>query len=308
MGKLKVEIVTPVHNRCELTLQCLRSLARSDKTNLEMHTIIVDDGSTDGTAEAVREHFPKVEVVRSEDDLWYTAGTNLGIETALKHNPDYVLCINNDSIFDENCVRRMVECAEKYPRSVIGGLLLLWDEPHRVFQVAPKWETWGGGWRHWSEQTVWTIPQKPWAVELIVGNCVLYPAKVFAEVGLMDAKHSTQFGDAEFTTRIRKKGWRLLIEPRARVFCQPNYEPQRVFGQPWRKKLDLLFFNKTDQHNLRLQFRQLVKTAPTKAQGAAAFGVFYWLWLWRKLARSLGREVKPESKLAEVYSETTLEN
>ncbi len=307
MGKLKVEIVTPVHNRKELTLQCLRSLERINSENLLIHTIIVNDGSTDGTTEAINEFYPQVEVVEGDGNLWYTAGTNRAIETALKYQPDYVLCINNDSIFDENFLQRMIDCAEKHPRSVVGALLLLWDMPHRIFQVAPRWETLGGGWRHWHEQTVWTIPQKPWEVELIVGNCVLYPAKVFEEVGLLDAKNSMQFGDAEFTTRISKRGWRLLIEPRARVFCQPNYEPLRVIGKPLREKLDLLFFHPRDQHNLFHHLRNSLKTAPNKVQGAAAFGIFYWLWLWRKITGGK-RSVKTEKPLSEIYAAAVVQD
>lgn len=205
----------PVHNRRELTLQCLKSLSRIDRTNLDVHTIIVDDGSTDGTVDAVRRDFPAVEIVAGDGSLWYTAGTNLGIESALKHQPDYILAINDDSVFDQDFLVRMVSCAEKYPRSVVGALLLLWNTPHRVFQVAPQWKTWEGGWRYYQEQTVWTVPEKPFEVEIIVGNCVLYPRQVIEEVGLMDEKKLDQYGDVEYTPRMRKRGWRLLIEPRA---------------------------------------------------------------------------------------------
>jgi GT2 family glycosyltransferase len=84
MKTRKIEIVTPVHNRREETLQCLRSLARAESSGLDLHVIIVDDGSTDGTAEAVATQFPDVEIIRGDGSLWYTAGTNRGIQAALR--------------------------------------------------------------------------------------------------------------------------------------------------------------------------------------------------------------------------------
>ena len=89
----RIEIVTPVHNRRDITLQCLKSLARIDRTGLEVHVIIVDDGSTDGTSEAIAEQFPETEIVHGDGSLWFTAGTNRGIEAAMKHDPEYVLTI-----------------------------------------------------------------------------------------------------------------------------------------------------------------------------------------------------------------------
>jgi GT2 family glycosyltransferase len=301
MQQKRVEIVTPVHNRRELTLQCLRSLSRIDRTGLDVHIIVVDDGSTDGTADAVREQFPEVEIVQGDGNLWYTAGTNLGIKTALKYNPGYVLCINDDSIFDEKSLREMVGCAERHPRSVIGALLLLWDTPHKIFQVSPQWKTWNGGWQLWQQQTVWTIPRKAWEVEMIVGNCVLYPAEVFGEVGLMNPNKSAQYGDAEFTTRIRKNNWRLLIEPRARVFCQPNYAPVKVLEMPIRKKIDLLLFNTKNSHNLIHQLRQSLNSAPSKSHGFAAFWIFYLRWLLRKFKGNQSVSKQAEKNLSEIF-------
>jgi GT2 family glycosyltransferase len=59
---------------------------------------------------------------------------------------------------------------------------------------------------HWFHQTVWTVPEKPWRVDLIVGNCVLVPTEAIKEVGLMDSKRYPNFGDAEYTPRLRRKG------------------------------------------------------------------------------------------------------
>lgn len=300
---IRVAIVAPVHNRRELTLQCLRSLSRVERTGLEISIFIVDDGCTDGTRNAIEQNFPDVNVVHGTGDLWYTAGTNLGIHAALKHDPDYVLCINDDSIFDEACIKHLVDRASRTPRSVVGGLLLLWNTPHRVFQVAPIWKTAKGGWQHWYQQTIWTIPQTSWEVEMIVGNCVLYPVAVFKEAGFLRPQVSAQYGDAEFTTRLRKLGWRLVIEPRARVFCQPNYEHVSLTSRPLRQQIDAFFLNKRSAMNIPHQFRQSIHTAPNKAAGFAGFLAFYFHVLRRKL---IGRQpVIPttEDKLSRLFAE-----
>ena len=282
MNAKRVELVTPVHNRRDITLQCLRSLSRIDRTGLDIHIIVVDDGSTDGTGDAIRDQFPDVQVIRGDGNLWYTAGTNLGIKAALGRNPDFILCFNDDSIFDEKAVRALVECAERNPGSVVGALLLLWDQPHRIFQVAPIWRTFRGGWQHRSQQTVWTVPSEEFSVEMIVGNCVLYPKKAFDIFGLPDPKISAQYGDAEFTTRIRRAEWNLLIEPRARVFCKPNDLSRSVFSRGLGKALNALFIDQRHGNNLIHQFRQLWHTGPTRAAGGAAFFLFYANLLLRK--------------------------
>lgn len=308
MRKKKIEIIMPVHNRRALTLQCLKSLSRINSEGLEVHTIVVDDGSTDGTSEAIREKFPEVEIVLGNGNLWYTGGTNLGIKSALKHDPDYILAVNDDSVFDESFLQRMVNCAEKYPRSVVGALLLLWHVPHKVFQVSPKWSLWEGGWRYWQNQTVWTVPQKPWEVEIIVGNCVLYPVEVIKEVGLMNEKKLDHYGDAEYTPRMRRKGWRLLIEPNARVFCQPNNAPEKVLEMPWRKKIKVLISDRKNAHNLFYRYNFYLYSAPTKFQGFLAFWIFFARWSGQKILGDSNRAEEREPDLSTTFSKAVVED
>src|SRR5436190_255750 len=97
---IRVGIVAPVHNRREITLQCLKSLSRIDSAGLDVHAVIVDDGSTDGTSDGIREQFPSVELIEGDGNLWFTEGTNVGIRAALKHDPKYLLLINDDEVFD----------------------------------------------------------------------------------------------------------------------------------------------------------------------------------------------------------------
>ncbi len=289
---IKVEVITPVHNRREETLQCLSSISRSDLTGISLHVIVVDDGSTDGTADAIQAGYPEVEIVKGDGNLWYTAGTNRGLSAALRHEPDYILAINNDQIFDENCIRNMVECAEKHPRSVVGSLLLNWETPHRLFQVSPRFELWSGGFRHWYKQTVWTVPDKAWEVELIVGNCVLYPAAAIREVGLMDEKKLVQYGDAEYTPRMRRKGWRLLIEPKARVFCKPNDLVTGFRKLSVSEKIDQLLFKPTGPYSLRRRLNMNLGSAPSRFKGFLAVPIFF-------VRLALGRNIEGSWALAQ---------
>ncbi len=272
---IKVSIVTPVHNRREITLLCLQSLARLDTESLKLHIVIVDDGSTDGTSEAIEKEFPNVEIVKADGSLWFTEGTNVGIRNALKGNPDYVLMINDDQVFDANFLKYMVKTAEKYPRSVVGSLLLLWDTPHKLFQVAPVWNTWKGGWQHWEQQTIWTIPTKPWEVDIIVGNCVLVPVEAIREQGLMNSKRYPNFGDAEYTPRLKRNNWKLLIDPRARVFCQPNTVSKRISSMSLKEKFNALFLNLGHGQNLRRHFYHYLDSAPSRLQGFIGFIIFF---------------------------------
>lgn len=273
-SRIRVEIVAPVHNRREITLQCLRSLARLDAACLDAHVIIVDDGSTDGTGEAIAREFPEVQIVRGDGNLWYTEGTNVGVRAALERDPEFILMINDDAVFDSGFLRSMVETAKRHERSIVGSLLLLWDTPHRLFQVAPVWDTWFGDWRHWYRQTVWTIPDKPWEVDIIVGNCVLVPAAAFKEFGLMDSRKYPNFGDAVFTPKLKRAGWKLLIDPAARVFCQPNTVPSRVRNMGLKKALSALFVDLGQGHNLRRRLFAYLEGAPTPFHGAIGFAVF----------------------------------
>jgi GT2 family glycosyltransferase len=255
-------------------MMCLRSLSRIDNEALDVSVYIVDDGSTDGTSEAIAEEFPGVHVIDGSGDLWFTEGTNVGVREAMRSDPDYVLMINDDAVFDSAFLRYMVETAEDRPRSVVGSLLLLWDTPHRLFQVSPVWDVWSGGWKHWNEQTVWTIPANPWEVDLIVGNCVLVPAEAIREHGLMDSGRFPNFGDAEYTPRLKKAGWKLLIDPRARVFCQPNTPPKSIGSAPLKEKVRMLVTDLGHPHNLRRRFYAGYYGAPNRLEGIASFFVF----------------------------------
>lgn len=286
----KIEFVIPVYNRRETTLQALRSLKRIDAINLQVHTIVVDDGSTDGTSAAIEKDFPEVQIVKGDGTLHYAAGTNRGISAALQRNPDYIVTMNDDAVYHEQFLQRLITTAEVNQRSVVGSLLLLWDEPHRVFQVGFEWKTFEGGWSQSEDLTVFDFPQKAFEVEGMAGNCVLFPVESIRECGLMDEeKFPHGWGDIQYVVRMRKMGWRLMVEPKSYVWCEPNTYPKPLHQLPKKEILKVLFRNRRHPSNLQRQFIARWESAPTKIQAGLSF-LFYLFSLSGKSIKYTGKK------------------
>lgn len=266
--------VTPVHNRKTLTLQCLRSLFDSRLDGIGLHAIVVDDGSTDGTAEAIRREFPQVEVIPGDGNLWYTEGTNRGIEAAMSRGPDYVVTYNDDSIFVPDALQHLIACAEKFPQSIVGPALVDWSDRNLLMQIGAQWSARYGGWHTPTRQTLADLPDGPFPVQAIVGNCVLLPADAIRQGGLLNSQAMPNFGDAEYTPRLRRLGWRLLIEPKAQVLCQPNTPPARLSSMSLGSLKDALWSNPYSSHNIRLRHATIQGGAPNKIAGVVAFVVY----------------------------------
>lgn len=265
----------PVFNRRDTTLQALSSLSRIELNGLSLKVIIVDDGSTDGTSEAIRRSFPDVTVVNGDGSLHYAGGTNVGIESGKGLRPDYFLLMNDDSVFHANFLQRLVATAEKNPKSVVGALLLLWNEPHRVFQVGQRWKTFLGGWAIPEDLTAFNVPSEAFEVECVVGNCVLVPREAVEECGVMDAsKFPHGWGDAQYFMRLRKAGWRMLVEPTAYVWCEPNTYPSPLHTTSASKIIDILFRDRRHPANLQRQFIARWESAPNRLSAVLAFAVY----------------------------------
>jgi GT2 family glycosyltransferase len=287
---IKVALIVPVHNRRETTLQALRSLARVDRSGLDCQIYIVDDGSTDGTSAAVRAKFTDVIVVPGSGDLHYAGGTNRGIEAAMGWSPDYFLLMNDDSVFHVDFLVRLVETAEKNPRSVVGSLLLLWNEPHRVFQVAPKWKSFLGGWVFSNNLTAFSFTSGAVPVDCIVGNSVLVPYDAVRECGGLDSENFPHgWGDVQFIIRLKKAGWNLLIEPRSFVWCEPNTYPAPLKTLNASKVLGVLFADDRHPLNLKRQFVANWYGAPSRAQAILAFASYCTKLAYKSFTLSIAR-------------------
>lgn len=296
-----VAVVLPVHNRKETTLACLRSLARASAERYRSRVVVVDDGSTDGTAEVVAREFPEVILLPGDGSLWWTGGVNRGIRHALTLGADYVLVLNDDTEHAPDFLERLVETARRHPRSLVGALVLLREAPTRVMYAGARWDpralvrwTYPEGGRDVAE-----VPGDVWEVEALNGNCTLIPREVFEEAGLYDGEvFPHALADVELSVRAARRGWRLLVDPAARVWNHANEVPPPIHEWSWREIRRVLWTERRDCSNLFTRTHLFWRTAPNRreailaslqAWGVAGARVLFRLLLPRRVARRVRR-------------------
>lgn len=113
MSYPKAIVVTLNWNRKEDTIECLKSLLELDYANYEI--VVVDNGSMDGSAQAIRQSFPNITVIENKENLGYSLGMNTGIKYALEQGVKYVLIMNNDTVIDKGALTELVKVAESDP-------------------------------------------------------------------------------------------------------------------------------------------------------------------------------------------------
>ena len=216
---MKTWICIPVHNRVHFTVRCLESLAK--QTCKDFQLVICDDGSTDGTTEAIYGQNPEAIVVSGDGNLWWTGGTNRCIEYVLRQSldtSDCVLTLNNDLEVPPDYLASLAEAARRHPRAIITSV----GVDIRTGQLVSP------GYRHnWITAKDSPIdPERDYLPEdsLVgrvthaAGRRTLIPLEVFRTIGLFDEQHLPHYGaDYDFTHRARRAGYDVLVCFAARV-------------------------------------------------------------------------------------------
>ena len=120
----KVVALLTCHNRRDLTVKCLK-LLEAASSGLSVSIVLVDDGSSDGTAEAARQQWPGIRVVDGDGELFWAGGMALAERTALEEFPDatHLLWLNDDVELDHDALTRLLDLSANEPRAVIAGAL-----------------------------------------------------------------------------------------------------------------------------------------------------------------------------------------
>lgn len=228
MSKSLVISVILNTNRREDTLECLDSLAQSTYPNHQV--IVLDNASSDGSVEAIREAFPNVQIIELKQNLGYAGNNNVGIEAAINQGADWVFVLNEDTILAPDCLTSLVAIGESDEQiGIVGPMVYHHDEPG-VIQSAggllgPYWQSIHIA-KNEPDQGQFAAPH---SVEWISGCGIMVKRAVIEQVGMIDARYFYYWEETEWCLRAARSGWRIMHVPQAKLWhkgVQRDYRPQ----------------------------------------------------------------------------------
>ncbi len=220
-----IYIVIPVFNRKQFTKACLESLR--NQTYKDFKTIVVDDGSKDGTPAMLAEEFPEVQVVNTPGNLFWTASTNMGIKAALEAGATYVMTLNNDVLCHEHFIENMQKHAYQKPNALLGAFAI---------DAKNNKPCYGGAKINWQNCSMTSlldiVPQEQrqglHRVTHFPGRGLLIPSEVFSKIGLFDeVEFPHYYADYDFTQRADKKGYPVYCNYDAILYTYPEESGDR---------------------------------------------------------------------------------
>lgn len=213
---MTVAVLMSVYNRKESTLHCLMSLseqtdALSRSGIYEFSVYMTEDGCTDGTAEAVSNMFPKVNIIHGDGNLFWNRGMCAAWDEAAKKSPDFYMWLNDDTILKPGAVSALLE------NSAYLG--------HRAIVVGTAEDRNGNlsyGGRTKSGRIIEPDPVIPVACCLFNGNLVLVPDYVYRKIGTLDRVYTHSFGDYDYGVRAAKQDLTAVVAPGILAVCDRN--------------------------------------------------------------------------------------
>lgn len=216
---IEIALLITSFNRKLKTLQCLESLCsqKGIDNNFRLNIFLVDDGSTDGTFEAVSSEFSSVTIVKGSGDLFWNRGMHLAWNTALNSAKafNYFVWLNDDVVLYDDAISHILDCAEQSKsEAIICGIL----ETQRSSSTI----SYGGG----NKINGKYLPNLPsvnlQSCSIINGNFVLIPNSVFQVVGTIDAVFPHSLGDHDYALRAKKLGFNSYTTKQFVGYCKVN--------------------------------------------------------------------------------------
>jgi len=212
-------IVIPVHNRRAITLGALQFL-RDDAVFAWATVLVVDDGSSDGTAQAIKKEFPDVQLLVGDGTWWWCGAIRRGMDWALRHDAQQVFWLNDD------CRPPAGGLDEMRKTSDATGAIV-WIDAR-----SPDGWSYGG-----HRRTAWRIrrctvdEERRGKIDTFSGNCVCLPRSWVDRVGLPhDHLFPHGIGDLDYGLRLHAAGAELRPVP---GLIAQNLDPAQSSAESW---------------------------------------------------------------------------
>lgn len=222
---------------------CIESVLAATTSSTRVY--LVDNNSTDGSVDFVRETYPEVRIIRYDQNYGFARAYNLA---ARQISEDMIVFLNNDVEVDNAWLKELVEVAERSDRvAACGSKLLLYDNRKLVDHAGGLLSPIGGG-HDVGLLNVDSVPTEPRFAGCVKGASMLVKRSVFLNLGGFDEDFFAYFEDADLCWRIWLEGYQVMFVPRSIVYHKLGAswgafdKPERAFlGQ--RNRLQSLLKN-----------------------------------------------------------------
>jgi len=229
-----VAIVIVDYNSIEDTRECLQSLLKIKHQTFKYSVIVVDNGSKELFSLPPGLKADNIEILRSESNLGFTGGNNLGLRYAVdKLHPDYLLLLNNDTLVDPDFLEKMMErIRSDVSIGLVGAKTYFVKDREYHLQSYDKSELgnviwFAGGSIDWPNLAAFhrgvdEVDRGQFddldQTDFVTGCTFLMPISVLERVGYLDEKYFLYLEDVDYSQRVKQAGYRLSVCSQALVW------------------------------------------------------------------------------------------
>lgn len=221
MVELSVIIVN--WNTCQLLDSCLSSVYET-KEDLAVEIIVVDNSSSDGSLQMLKDKYPEVSVIRNPENVGFARANNQGFGASKGR---YILLLNSDAILLDGALQELIQLANSNPKiGLVGARLINQDGSFQAsFTNLPNLLqelliVSGVGrlvYGKWYPSHGPAISRGPQSVGYVEGACMLIRRAPYEEIGGMDESYFMYSEDVELCKALHDHGWVVMYQPTAKV-------------------------------------------------------------------------------------------
>ena len=195
--------------------------------------VLVDNGSTNGTAAWVDATYPAIRTIGLRENLGFAGGVNAGLRAA---RGTLLLLLNNDAFVEAGFVASLLEAMERCPEvGAAGAVLTFAHRPELVASAGIRVRRDGVALDLWAGRRVADLPATPQAIMGPSGGAALYRRALLEDVGLMEPRFDSYLEDVDLAWRALLRGWRSVVVPKARA--RHLYSATGGQGSPRKQRL-----------------------------------------------------------------------
>jgi len=219
---LDISFIIVNWNTKDLLIECLASIYQT-VNEIDFEIWVVDNGSSDGSVEAIKEKYPHIKIIENQTNLGFAAANNLALERMCGY---YALLLNTDTVLTKDAVTELHNFMQGNPEAAIACGQLLNPDGSKQNSIA-----------HFpsllslvSNETLLRLllprrfPSKrreyrtPIEIDSCIGACMLIRKKAIDEIGFLDDRYFFFLEETDWAYRIKKAGWKIFFVPAARIF------------------------------------------------------------------------------------------